>query len=131
MVKATKLISFISSIFLAIAPSYVFSETTIKASVEASYIDTNNANGIFHSWQEQGTGVTRYDGSSNRFNIRQGFLELESEIFDSVQANLTAYGYRDGEKHLGITEAFLTYKPLSSGWLQRYRVGFFYPSFSY
>ncbi len=131
MVKR-KIIKLTSQFILATAMSthLALAETNINYSVDISYINTNVSEPWLQSWQQQGTGITRYDDTTSAFGLRQGFFELTSEVSDNTNFNFTAYAHEDGEVHIGITEAFLTYKPLSPGWLKRYKFGAFYPVFS-
>lgn len=108
----------------------VFAAAEFKGGIHASYVQTNDKPDGLGSWLEEGTGVVRYDQASSTLDVRQGFLEANADIFGDISANLTTLAYSDGEKRLGVTEAFLQYNPLSQGWLTRYRAGVFYPVFS-
>jgi len=130
MAKRANLALTALSLSLAINSFIAIADTKIKASFDFSYINTSNNPQWLNSWQDEGTGVLRYDATTDAFNFRQGFVELDSELTDSIDASITAFAHKDGDQHVGITEAFITYKPLASGWLKRYRVGMFYPKFS-
>ena len=102
----------------------------VEGAIDISYLNVNNADNLYKSWQEQGTGLLRYDESSSSFDFRQGFFEADVEITDELHGVATAYAHSDGEDNVGITEAFISYKPLSQGWSKRFRLGVFYPHFS-
>ncbi|WP_448212914.1 hypothetical protein [Colwellia sp. MEBiC06753] len=120
---------FLLSISLVSKPASA-GQLSATGAVDISYIATNEAYSWLRSWQEQGTGVLRYDKSTDALNLRQGFAELGAELGEITDASITGFAYADGEQKLGITEAFVSFKPISAGWVKRYRVGVFYPHFS-
>lgn len=81
------------------------------------------------SYQNQGTGILRED--RNGLGIAQSFLKVSLDLTDSLQFESVANYYQDGEKHLGLTQALLLYKPIvNSKYKFRARAGFFYPRMS-
>jgi hypothetical protein len=81
------------------------------------------------SYQNHGTGVTRYD--DNGFNVGQAFLNFKHDIGKEVTVQAIANYHQDGEQNLGLTQFLLTYKPLTSRKTKfRLRAGFFYPELS-
>ena len=57
-------------------------------------------------------------------------LEGNADIGDFFTIDATLIGYDDGNEDLGISESFITYKPLSQQYRHQWRVGAFYPVFS-
>lgn len=82
------------------------------------------------SWLRDGTGVTRYDHINDGFDIGQIAFDATFDVLDTTSLHLTSIYYPDGEDHLGITELYLQYKPLSPGWQNQWRFGAFYPKMS-
>lgn len=81
------------------------------------------------SYQNQGTGILRED--RNGLAISQSFLKVNIDLTDSLQFESVVNYYQDGEKHLGLTQAQLLYKPIvNSKYKFRARAGFFYPRMS-
>lgn len=97
---------------------------------QLSYVDVNENDIWMRSWQQSGTGVTRYDDWNEDVSITQGALILRQDIWDALSLEATGLYYPDGEQRWGFTEAFLEYKPLSAGWRYQVRAGAFYPKFS-
>lgn len=83
----------------------------------------------FVNYQSQGTGVLRTEDSGPQ--LQQALLVYKQTINASWTANAVANAYLDGEKHLGFTQAYLAYKPLSGSNVRfKSRLGFFYPALS-
>jgi hypothetical protein len=81
------------------------------------------------SWQNKDTGILRDD--DNGLNLQQAAMAISGDLGTDFSVNLVANYYHDGEQHLGISQAQLIYKPLSSGQYRwRARAGFFYPKLS-
>jgi len=81
------------------------------------------------SWQDNGTGILRFDDTS--LQLFQGFISHTSRPIKGLSTQVIANVYGDGEKHIGLTQAFAEYKPLSPNRLRyKFRAGFFYPRYS-
>lgn len=80
-------------------------------------------------WQQRGTGILRSNDSGLR--LQQGFLRAQYSLNSAWSADIVGNYYEDGEKHLGFTQAFLQYKPLSPNKVKfKSKIGFFYPAMS-
>ena len=104
---------------------------TITNAVEVTgLIQGNWVNGDdLTSYQNHGTGVTRYD--DNGFNLGQAFINVKQDIGKEFSFHSIINYYQDGEQNLGFTQLALTYKPLTSSKTKfRARAGFFYPEIS-
>ena len=115
----------IGSLFSAAA-----SANSLKGFAQASWVDISNDTRWLQSWLRGGTGVTRFDSEEDQLQANQAVLEGQLDFADSWSADLTALAYHDGETNLGVTEALLTYKPISDGWRHQVRAGAFYPVMS-
>jgi len=73
--------------------------------------------------------VTRFDESGPA--LIQAMLTLEQDFGTDFTANATLAAYEDGDQHVGLTEAYINWKPLSAQKLKwQGKAGFFYPQFS-
>ncbi|WP_088329832.1 hypothetical protein [Lacimicrobium sp. SS2-24] len=83
-----------------------------------------------HNWQQQGTGILRQNQSG--LNLQQALLDVSQSLIGGLEIEAVFNLHEDGEKHLGLTQASLRYKPLSpSPYKFRARAGFFYPEMSF
>lgn len=81
------------------------------------------------SWQDKGLGLTRY--SNTQVVLQQAFLQANYAINKDWRFLGVANAYSDGDKHFGITQAFMHYKPLSASYVKfSSKLGFFYPAMS-
>jgi hypothetical protein len=63
--------------------------------------------------------------------VQQAFVELSDNFASGLSYTVVANYYQLGEQNSGISQAQISYKPLSSNKLRwRARVGFFYPKLS-
>lgn len=97
----------------------------VKGLVQVNYV---NADGQT-SWFDEGTGILAY--SKDSVNVQQALIELSDDFSHGLSYAIVANYYALGEQNLGISQAQISYKPLSSNKLRwRARVGFFYPQLS-
>lgn len=97
----------------------------VKGVVQLNYV---KADGV-PSWFDQGTGILAY--SNDGANVQQALVELSDNFSNGLSFAVVANYYPLGEQNLGISQAQISYKPLSSDKLRwRGRVGFFYPKLS-
>lgn len=97
----------------------------VKALVQLNYVKASEQS----SWLEEGSGILAY--SQNSANVQQALMQLSDHFSSGVSYEVVANYYQLGEQNLGLTQAQLSYKPLSSTKLRwRARVGFFYPKLS-
>lgn len=81
------------------------------------------------SFINSGTGLLRYDEDGVR--LQQSALRISQDLSSAFSAEATVNAYTDGDLHLGFTQAFLTWKPLSPNPVRlKARAGFFYPRMS-
>lgn len=93
--------------------------------IQANWVAADNQTSFINS----GTGALRYDESQT--NLQQALINVSQDLGRDIQVNVTSNYYHDGEQNWGLSEAFLTYKPLTGNkhkW--RARAGFFYPQMS-
>lgn len=114
-----------------LTPVALAAEYKLEASVDAAWVRASNNAEWMQSWLREGTGITRYDGHNDGLVLSQAMAEGEVDFENAWQMQATAYYYHDGDTRLGLTEAALTYQPLTAGWKHRVRVGAFYPNFSF
>ena len=70
--------------------------------------------------------MTRFDESGPA--LIQAMLTLEQDFGTDFTANATLAAYEDGDQHVGLTEAYINWKPLSAQKLKwQGNAGFFYP----
>ena len=97
----------------------------VKALVQLNYVIADEQS----SWFDEGTGVLAY--SKDGANVQQALIELSDKFSNGLSYGVVANYYQIGEQNLGISQAQISYKPLSSDKLRwRARVGFFYPKLS-
>ncbi|MFC3122291.1 hypothetical protein [Agaribacter flavus] len=97
----------------------------ISGRIEAAIINSDDP----VTWQKNGTGILRAE--DNGVNITQTFLKYQSKAWNGWSFKSVLNAYADGEKNVGITQAYVTYKPLSASKIKhKARIGFFYPEFS-
>lgn len=81
------------------------------------------------SWFDKGSGILAY--SKDSLNVQQAFIKLSDDFSNGLGYAVVANYYQLGEQNFGISQAQVSYKPLSSKKLRwRGRVGFFYPKLS-
>ncbi|GLS26470.1 hypothetical protein [Marinibactrum halimedae] len=81
------------------------------------------------NWQENGTGILRYD--QDRAHLQHTFLDVTKELPSSFTLHTVLNAYQDGNQQLGFSQAELIYKPLSADTIKwQGRAGFFYPKLS-
>lgn len=99
--------------------------TEVTGLVQANLVLADSQDSFFNG----GTGILRWD--ENQPNLQQAFIRVSHPLSSSLTADVIVNGYEDGGKHLGLSQAQLLYKPLSSGSVKwRGRAGMFYPRFS-
>lgn len=83
----------------------------------------------FTSFKNEGTGILRYDNSG--LTLNQGVLDVSHDVSKDWSINAVFNYYPDGDQHLGLSQATLTYKPLTSSTLKwKLKAGFFFPEIS-
>ncbi|MGH1372342.1 MAG: hypothetical protein ACRBBW_09925 [Cellvibrionaceae bacterium] len=123
------LLSAVIAIGCANLSSHVHADS-LSGFAQASWVDINNDRVGLQSWLRDGTSVSRYDSEDDQLQFNQAVLEGQYDLSSHWSFDAAALAFDDGETELGITEALLTYKPLSEGWRQQVRLGAFYPVMS-
>ncbi|WP_438864645.1 hypothetical protein [Neptunicella sp.] len=101
----------------------------INGLIEAGYVDAQYDNSWLKSWMEGGVGVLRFN-QDDQFVLSQAVLDIKGDAVGNISYHMVANYYPDGDSHLGLSEAFLTYAPLSRGLKHQLKVGMFYPAMS-
>ncbi len=130
--KRNLLQAFLNTVIATACASFSVNTTadSLSGFAQASWVDIDNDAAWMQSWLRNGTGVSRYDTDEDQWQFNQAVLEAQYDVSTDWSLEATALAFDDGESELGITEALLTYKPLSEGWRQQVRLGAFYPVMS-
>ncbi|MDN4503539.1 hypothetical protein QX776_14090 [Alteromonadaceae bacterium BrNp21-10] len=105
------------------------SNIKVEAMLEGGYVNASYDKSWLNSWMEGGVGVLRFN-RDDRFKVTQGIMQVSADVLADISFDAVAAYYPDGDSHLGFTEAYLTYAPLSAGLKHQVRVGMFYPKMS-
>ena len=101
------------------------SAQTLSGRLELALVDADELT----TWQNSGSGILRPE--SNGLQLQQGFIRAQYDLSSSWSVDTVLNLHEDGNDHLGFTQAFLQYKPLSPSKIKfKSRIGFFYPSLS-
>jgi hypothetical protein len=97
----------------------------VKGLVQLNYVKADEQTSFF----DNDTGILAY--SEDGANLQQAFVEVSDNFSNGLSYSVVTNYYQLGEQNLGISQAQVSYKPLSSNKLRwRGRVGFFYPKLS-
>ena len=117
------------SVIALLCCSTSVSAAKITGLAEVSLVSTEKQASWLNSWMQGGVGLLRYD-EQDSIVFNQAFIELEQNLPYNISFNGTAHYQADGEQNLGISEAYLSYLPLSQGFKHQFKAGFFYPRMS-
>lgn len=93
--------------------------------LQANYVNADQ----HASWYEGDTGILAY--SKNGANLQQAVLNVSDSFASGLAYDVVANYYPLGERHLGVSQAQISYKPLSQDKVRwRARAGLFYPAMS-
>ena len=84
----------------------------VKGLVQLNYVKADAQS----SWFDKGTGILAY--SENSANVQQAFVELSDNFSNGLSYTVVANYYQLGEQNVGISQAQISYKPLSSNKLR-------------
>jgi len=88
-----------------------------------------DADSTLGAWPDGGFGKLRYAAKDT--DATRLALEYSGRIAPQLFAHAVLDAIEDAEQHVGLTEAYLEWRPLPSGANRhRYRFGAFYPAFS-
>ena len=97
----------------------------VKGLVQLNYVKADKQ----PSWFDNDTGILAY--SNDGANVQQALVELSDNFASGLSYVVVANYYQLGEQNLGISQAQISYKPLSNSQFRwKARVGFFYPKLS-
>ncbi len=97
----------------------------VKGKVQVNALLTDSPSTFIDS----GTGLLRFD--TDGINVQQTVAHVQQNLASGLDFSADINYYQDGEQHLGITQAEVSYKPLiNSQYRWRMRAGFFYPKMS-
>jgi hypothetical protein len=97
----------------------------INVVLQANYVNADQQT----SWYEGDTGILAY--SKDGANLQQGVFNVSDSFGSGLSYDVVANYYPLGERHLGLSQAQLSYKPLSPNKVRwRARAGLFYPGMS-
>jgi hypothetical protein len=97
----------------------------VKGVVQLNYVKADE----HPSWFDKDTGILAY--SKDSANVQQALVELSDNFASGLSYVVVANYYQLGEQNLGISQAQISYKPLSNSKFRwRARAGFFYPKLS-
>ena len=85
----------------------------VKGLVQLNYVKADEQS----SWFDKGTGILAY--SEDSANVQQAFIELSDNFANGLSYVVVANYYQLGEQNLGISQAQISYKPLSRNKLPR------------
>ena len=99
-----------------------------SAGVDLSYVQTSG----YQSWTEGSVGKLRYDENTDGLVISRGFLDLQSRVTDTLDANISLELYQDDLGSVAdLTEAYVEWRPVPRSPNQyRLKLGAFYPKLS-
>lgn len=101
------------------------SAQTISGRVEIAIVDADE----LITWQNNGTGILRPESSG--LQLQQGFIRTQYDINQNWSIDTILNVHQDGNEHIGFTQAFARYKPLTPSKIKfKSRIGFFYPGMS-
>jgi hypothetical protein len=99
---------------------------TISGIARLGFVSTSANQSFFN----EGTDIFRFDKSG--LVLSQAAIELDSDWGKGLSSSLTAFYHEDGDMSLGLTEAYIKYRPLqrsSKKW--QIKLGSFYPEMSF
>lgn len=97
----------------------------INVLLQANYVSADQK----ASWYQGDTGILAYSDSG--INLQQALIDIRDTFSSGLSYELVANYYPLGEQHLGVSQAQLSYKPLSQQLVRwRARAGVFYPAMS-
>ena len=92
----------------------------ISGRIELAGVDADQLT----SYQLFGSGLLRPENSG--LQLQQAFVNTQFDLAGHWSVDASFNVHQDGEKHLGLTQAFLQYKPLTPNKIKfKSRLGFF------
>ena len=117
------------AVLFFLSTSILAADISVKGLVEGGYVKAEYDQPWLKSWMDEGVGILRFN-DDDTFTLTQVALEMSGELISNVSFDVVGNYNPDGEKHLGLTEAYLTYSPLNKGLKHQVKFGMFYPQMS-
>ena len=116
---------FVAFVALSVAWQNVSQAADVTVLLQANYVNADQK----ASWYQGDTGILAY--SSDSANVQQAVIDISDTFSSGLRYELVANYYPLGEQNLGVSQAQLSYKPLSQNVVRwRARAGLFYPAMS-
>jgi len=116
---------FIAALVLCLLSMRAAIANSVDGLIRFSAIQNNAEPSFF----DKGNGIFRSDGSD--LQLSQAIVLAKLDLGQSLMFHGVANGYSDGDSKLGVSQAYLEYRPLSAGvynWSTK--AGLFYPRLS-
>lgn len=112
-------------VFLTAPISFSVQGVEVNGLIQVNYVDADDR----ASWFEEDTGILAY--SDDSLHLQQALLDVSDTFAGGFSYQVVANYYQLGEQQLGLSQAFVGYKPLSRNKVRwKARAGFFYPKLS-
>jgi hypothetical protein len=112
----------------AVAAAEESDRNNFTGAVDLSWVQANSE---LPSWLQNGNGKLRFDDDHDGLRFSRAFLDYRGRILPTLNAKVTLNINDDISPSLGVTEAYLEWRPLPrSAWRFRGRAGAFYPKLS-
>lgn len=117
------------AVLFFLSTSILAADISVKGLIEGGYVKAEYDQPWLKSWMDEGVGILRFN-DDDTFMLTQVALEMSGELISNVSFDVVGNYNPDGEKHFGLTEAYLTYSPLNKGLKHQVKFGMFYPQMS-
>lgn len=116
-------------LLILLSSSFTYAEIKFKGLIEAGYVEADYDKPWLNSWMDGGVGILRFN-DNDKFMLTQGVIEISGDLISDISFDLVGNYTPDGEKNIGLTEAYLTYSPLNKGLKHKVKFGMFYSQMS-
>lgn len=117
------------AILLFLSTSLNATEITVKGLIEGGFVKADYDKTWLNNWMDEGVGILRFN-DDDKFMLTQAAIEISGELISNINFDIVGNYNPDGEKNLGLTEAYFTYSPLNKGLKHQVKFGMFYPQMS-
>ncbi|MFT4869799.1 MAG: hypothetical protein ACI9F1_000538 [Colwellia sp.] len=125
----SKRCNYLFGLLLFLSGSLTAADLKIEGLLEAGYIKADYDKPWLNSWMDEGVGILRFN-DDDKFVLTQGAIEISGDLISNISFDIVGNYTPDGDKNLGLTEAYLTYSPLNKGLKYQVKLGIFYPQMS-
>jgi hypothetical protein len=112
-----------------LSASLFAADISVKGLVEGGYVKADYDKIWLKSWMDEGVGVLRFN-DDDKLILTQAAIEISGDLISNISFDIAGNYNPDGENNHGLTEAYLTYLPLSKGLKHQLKFGMFYPQMS-